>query len=102
MTITVRQWFRLQRADLWRADLRLFQDLDRLTEHAIRHEDPDPVTQLGFTHRIVFSYQQYETWMYRASLLEKIRGQMLQAMEEIDRELARRAVLERIAPGFLS
>lgn len=96
--MTVREWFRLQRGELHRTDSLLAGDLDTLVVRVITGQDLDLVERLG-THRLIFDWA---PWERRQALLDRIRGSLVDAMRELDREMARRAAVEKMHPEWLA
>lgn len=94
--MTVRAWFRGMRQPVW--DDGFTADLDRLTLKVIRGEPIDRVESLGRWKLIL----RVAEWERRTRLLELLHQDLLRAMAELERESARRVVLDRIARDILA
>lgn len=92
--MTVRTWFRLQRAALWAQDNRTASDIDSLTEKVIRQDPLDCVEDCWPFKLIMCDARGYAA---HTRAFELVRDRLHRAMYEMERELQRRASLERYA-----
>lgn len=90
--MSVRQWFREQRHTLWEGNGLYAGDLDRLVTKVLQGQPIDLVETVG-TCKLVFNFME---WDKHQRLMDAIRNQLYRAMQELDREAARRAAVERI------
>lgn len=91
--MTVREWFRLSRGELWRRDEWFYADLDRLLTKVLSGEPLDRVESLR-PCKLIF---QLVEWQRENDVIEAVRRQLDEAMQELGRESARRASLDRYA-----
>lgn len=88
--MTVRTWFRRQRAALYARDDSTFGDLDRLTTRLLAGQPLDRWETVG---GVVFVFNAAD-WDRLTRTFNRVRQQMQDAVAEIERESARRAALD--------
>jgi hypothetical protein len=96
--MTVRTWFRMQRATLWQQHNGTFHDLDAFTEKVIRVQEIDPIETV-WPYKIIFTGS--EAYIRRTKLIEDLQAKLRQAMWDMERECQRRSALEHRAKDLL-
>jgi len=77
--MTVREWFRLQRAELWNRDIGLAADIDKIAAAITIGQPPDHWVRIGSLRWI----ESVETYLERERVFTLVKRDMDEAMRRL-------------------